>query len=151
MNRVHEQCPKIDSGTVPSQTMSKQVECSECTACWPSSTPRPCPSLRAACTPRLLPCPRPPGPCPLPRAPAPCPHPCAQPSSQPSARLPYAQWAVAHFRVCTNFLFFFFHFFQPLENTKKYIFIYFLSFSSTPINLLKFISSIFFFMSQQTK
>ena len=41
MNRVHEQCSKIDSGTVLSQTGSKQAECTECTACWPSSTPRP--------------------------------------------------------------------------------------------------------------
>ena len=29
MNQVHEQCPKIDSGTVPGR---KQVECTECTA-----------------------------------------------------------------------------------------------------------------------
>ena len=44
--------------------------------------------------------------------------------AQPSARLPYAQWAVAHFRLCIPF--FFFHFFQPLENTKNiYLFIFF--------------------------
>ena len=43
-----------------------------------------------------------------------------RPSAQPSARLPYAQWAVAHFRFCILFFFpFFFHFFQPLENTKN--------------------------------
>ena len=48
MNRVHEQCPKIDSGTVLSQTRSKQVECTECTACWPSSTPGRAPSAHAA-------------------------------------------------------------------------------------------------------
>ena len=41
MNRVHEQCPKIDSETVLSQTGSKQPECTECTSCWPSSTPKP--------------------------------------------------------------------------------------------------------------
>ena len=63
MNRVREQCPKIDSGTVLSQTGSKQVECIECIACWPSSTPRPrarprpAPACRAppapACSARL--------------------------------------------------------------------------------------------------
>ena len=46
----------------------------------------------------------------------------------------------------TFFPFFFFHFFRSLENTKKYI-IYFFSFSSTPINLLKFISSLLFLFS----
>ena len=58
---------------------------------------------------------------------------CRAPSPVPSLLL---KWAVAHFRFCAIF---FFHFFQPLENTKN-IFIYFLSFSSTPINLLKLIS-----------
>ena len=36
MNWVHEQCPKIDSGTVLSQNWVKQTECTKCTACWPS-------------------------------------------------------------------------------------------------------------------
>ena len=37
MNSVHEQCPKSDSEIVLSP---KQVGCTKCTACWPSSTPR---------------------------------------------------------------------------------------------------------------
>ena len=49
MNRVHEQCSKIDSGTVLSQTGSKQAECTKCTAHWPSSTLRPCALPRPAC------------------------------------------------------------------------------------------------------
>ena len=51
MNRVHEQCPKIDLGTVLSQNWVKQVECTKCTACWPS--------LRAqvACLRCPVPCP----------------------------------------------------------------------------------------------
>ena len=65
----------------------------------------------------------------------------AQRSAQRSARLPYAQWAVAHFRFCI----FFFSFLSATGKYQKNIFIYFLSFSSTPINLLKFISSILFF------
>ena len=64
------------------------------------------------------------------------------PSAQP------AQWAVA-IQVLYQFFFFFiiYIFFSSLSHWKisKNTFIYFLSFSSTPINLLKFISSIFFF------
>ena len=74
------------------------------------------------------------------RARAPCIRAPLRLRAQPSLML---KWAVAHFSVCP----FFFHFFF-LPATGKYlkkIFIYFLSFSSTPINLLKFISSIFFF------
>ena len=141
---------------------------------WPSlraqATPRPCMAARTAPVPRKLrapssaPAARPARPvahaprpcaCHLQRTPArpstparlphalspsaqrPSAHACAPQRSAPSLLL---KWAVAHFRFCT---FFFFHFFQPLENTKN-IFIYFLSFSSTPINLLKFISSFFF-------
>ena len=53
MNRVHKQCPKIDSRTVLSQTGSKQAECTECTACWPSTTPRPhAPAAPRTCVPR---------------------------------------------------------------------------------------------------
>ena len=48
MNRVHKQCPKIDSGTVLSQTGSKQAECTECTACWPAARPGRAPSACAA-------------------------------------------------------------------------------------------------------
>ena len=64
-------------------------------------------------------------------------HPCA-PSSQPSLML---KWAVAHFSVCPIF-FSSSHWKMPTK-----IFTYFLSFSSTPINLLKFISSILFIFS----
>ena len=32
MNRVHEQCPKIDSGIELSQTGQKRAECTKCTA-----------------------------------------------------------------------------------------------------------------------
>ena len=39
MSRVHEQCKKIDSGTVLSQTRSKQAECTKCRACWPAARP----------------------------------------------------------------------------------------------------------------
>ena len=81
----------------------------------------------------------------------PTPAPAARPV-RPSACC-LLKWAVAYFRFCTKkkISFFFFHFFQPLESTKN-IFIYFLSFSSTPINLLKFISSIllFFFFHSPT-
>ena len=48
MNRVHEQCPKIDLGTVLSQTGSKQAECTKCTACWPAAHPGRAPSACAA-------------------------------------------------------------------------------------------------------
>ena len=37
MNRVHKQCPKIDSGIVPSQNGSKQAKRTECTARWPAA------------------------------------------------------------------------------------------------------------------
>ena len=91
MNRVHEQCPKIDSGTVLSQTGSKQAEC---TACWPSSTPRPhaqaarpTPVPRAPCLLPLAPpapaCLR--APSPLACAPAACP---ARPCHAPRPPLP---------------------------------------------------------------
>ena len=53
MNRVHEQCPKIDSGTVLSQTGSKQAECTKCTAHGPAARPGrswPRARLRCACT-----------------------------------------------------------------------------------------------------
>ena len=39
MNRVHEQCPKIDSGTVLRQTGSKRAECTKCTAHGPVARP----------------------------------------------------------------------------------------------------------------
>ena len=94
MNRVHEQCPKIDSGTVLSQTGSKQAECTECTACWPSSTPRsralpsPAPAYPEpprTCVPR--PCtPAPCGPAPVPPStlmPSPAP---TRPARAPSCR-----------------------------------------------------------------
>ena len=65
---------------------------------------------------------------PTPTRPAPAYEPRAlshAPHAQPSAQLPYAQWAVAHFRFCILFFFLcFFHFFQPLENTKKYIYLF---------------------------
>ena len=62
MNRVHEQCPKIDSGIVPSQTGSKEAECTECTAlaspraqaAHPAHRPRAHCAPRARCTPRPL-------------------------------------------------------------------------------------------------
>ena len=77
MNRVHEQCPKIDSGTVLSQTASKQAECTECTAYWPNSKPRP----------RLLSRPR----APAPRAPAPVPPSAPAPATAPARpSAPYA-------------------------------------------------------------
>ena len=204
----NEQCSFSDSEKIPSQTESKQAECTKCTAHWPSCTPRPrpgrpagraphacrapraylpraraarlqrVPACRAplqrafpasACRPRpahplslRAQCPRAPRPrAPRPRAPSSlspssrahvvcvvpaCRAPrlrtvslCRAPNPAPSLLL---KWAVAHFRFCTIF---FFHFFQPLENTKN-IFIYFLSFSSTPINLLKFISSFYIYI-----
>ena len=110
---------------------------------------------RAPCrmpVPPIAPTPTRPAPAYEPRALSQAPH--AQPSAQPSAQLPYAQWAVAHFRFCI--LFFSFVFFISFSHWKiqKNIFIYFLSFSSTPINLLKFISSIlllfFYFPTNQT-
>ena len=70
MNRVQEQCPKIDSGIVQSQIGSKQAECTECTTCWPNCTP--------GCAPRVL--------LPLPLARAPAPEPQRLPAL-PSARL----------------------------------------------------------------
>ena len=110
MNRVHEQCPKIDSGTVPSQTGSKQAECTECTARWPAArlgcAPRPpsrlCPVRPAArpypasCVLAALRTPREPAPACLssPRAPALAPlraqRPYARtaPAGRPSARSP---------------------------------------------------------------
>ena len=100
---------------------------------------RPC-RLRRACVLRA-----PPAPC-L-RAARPACAPCAQPIAQLSLKL---NWAVAHPGSAHFFFLLFFHFFQPLENTKN-IFIYFLSFSSTPINLLKFISSILFFFFPTTQ
>ena len=85
MNRVHEQCPKIDSRTVLSQTGSKQAECTECTACWPNSTPRPC--APACCRSR-------PAPATAPRVPA-CAlaqrPPSAHPARPPAMRAPCAQ------------------------------------------------------------
>ena len=53
MNRVHEQCPKIDSGTILSQTGSKKAECTECIAYWPISTPRLRMVARTAPVPRV--------------------------------------------------------------------------------------------------
>ena len=101
-------------------------------ACVP---PRPHAPVTPAVTPpsagRLCPCQRPPAAC----------APCARPA--PSLLL---RWAVAHFRFCIPFFFFFFFIsFNYWKIPKKYLFIYFLSFSSTPINLLKFIPYIFFF------
>ena len=58
MNRVHEQCPKIDSGTVLSQTGSNIGRMHQVHSPQPSSTPRPRPGLRAARAPLLLPLPR---------------------------------------------------------------------------------------------
>ena len=108
---------------------------------------------------------------PAPRAPSLCTHtPCAPtrlhalPSAQCSARLPYAQWAVAYFRFCIFFFFqlfpaigkcpknyshfsltlhivkllekyffssykFFFFTFPVTRNTKKFIYLFFFSFS----------------------
>ena len=87
MNRVHEQCPKINSGTVLSQTGSKQAECTECTACWPSSTPRllALPRLSAARPPSLRVSPARPS-SPL----APSPAPARPPARLPSVHLPCA-------------------------------------------------------------
>ena len=53
----NEQCSFSNSGKIPSQTGSKQAECTKCTARWPSCTPRPRPGRpdgRAplACLPR---------------------------------------------------------------------------------------------------
>ena len=48
-NRVHEQCPKIDSGTVLNQTGSKQAEC---IARWPATIPGCAPSAPAVPLPR---------------------------------------------------------------------------------------------------
>ena len=82
MNRVHEQCPKIDSRTVLSQTGSKQAECTKCTTCWPTSTPMP----RAL--PRLHATPARPSACPASACRA---RPARPPAaSAPRARLPCA-------------------------------------------------------------
>ena len=69
--------------------------------------------------------------------------PAATPSPAPSLKL---NWAVAHPGSAQIFFFSSFFFFNSFSHWKipKNIFIYFLSFSSTPINLLKFISSILF-------
>ena len=106
----------------------------------PSAQPSaPAPTPAHASAPACAPAARPAPACarPAPCVPSPAPSHQTQLGSSPS-------------RFCTNFFFFssffFFHFFQPLENTKKYIFIYFLSFSSKPINLLKFISSIYIYI-----
>ena len=71
--------------------------------------------------------------------------PAATPSPAPSPML-NGQWPS---RFCTQkiffFLFFFFISFSHWKITKN-IFIYFISFSSTPINFLKFISSIYIYI-----
>ena len=81
------------------------------------------------------------------RGPAHPPAPCLRaarracaPCAQPRLKL---NWAVAH--PDSAIFFFLFFFFISFSHWKipKNIFIYFLSFSSTPINLLKFISSDF--------
>ena len=54
----NEQCSFSDSGKIPSQTGSKQVECTKCTTYWPSCTPRPCPGHPAGGTPRTCCAPR---------------------------------------------------------------------------------------------
>ena len=95
MDRVHEQCPKIDSGTVLSQTGSKQVECTKCTAHSPTARPG-----RAPCRAPRLPTARPRACVPRLRAPAPVPpsaralsascaaRPCAQRPASPRAQRP---------------------------------------------------------------
>ena len=88
---------------------------------------------------------------PAPHAPAPAPQRLpARPAPCPAQ--PYAQWAVALFRFCILFFFSFFFFISFSHwKTPKNIFIYFLSYSSTPINLLKFISSILLLFSFPNK
>ena len=77
-----------------------------------------------------------------PRAPAPAQHPAQRPAS--------CSMGSSHPGSVPIFFFFFFISFSHWKIPKN-IFIYFLPFSSTPINLLKFISSIFFFPNKPNK
>ena len=131
MNRVHEQYPKIDSGTVLSQTWVKNRLSALSAQPWPAHAPsayaQRLPVVRAPRLPAA-------GPAPAYRAPATCPRQRAPLlRAQPARPAPslLLKWAVAHFRFYTPF--FFPIYFQLLENTKKiytYFFFHFLGYSN---------------------
>ena len=89
MNRVHEQCPKIDSGTVPSQTGQKTGKVHRMHS--PDQPARPCsaPIAPPAC---LL------SPAPRSHAPVPC-VPAPRVPARPLAQLPVAPARVPHARL----------------------------------------------------
>ena len=125
MNRVHEQCPKIDSGTVPSQTGPKpgrvhQVH-SPGQPARPAPRPRACRSIAASPERR---CRAPAAPSrPTPRANMPPAHPARAQRPTTLCSMGSSPFQVLHIYI---YIYIYCHFFQPLENTKKkYLFIFF--------------------------
>ena len=120
MNRVHEQCPKIDSGIVLSQ---KRAKCTKCTALASPRAPRACPSARA--------------PAPVPRTRL---RPCrvARPAPSPAS----AQMGGSPFQVSAP-IFFFFLVSSYWKIPKKYLYIFFFIFHNTQIKFFFFIKIYF--------